>query len=374
MSKTNQLFFYIFRNNQSEISNDEILSCPPEFILFNNICYYIHLSFIYNIQHGERLCYNQYWNSTLVKFNSHDWGNINSTRFLGRTFEDILIELFYYLLEKKLSNQIINESNKKHWLRLLIGDKNDPNECVLRYFERISGAFTTFYRCNNGGHPVCQCEPIRTKIPFISKAILNNNYSSPRIIESTTPRIILNSTDLSSTIIPICENCTENLLADEELVNNETKIDSDSFNDTIIEITNEKKKFLIYRPLLLILTGPVLGLIILFIGIGLLIRHLRQNHGSYSTRSSIVGSHRTKRSSTIITTGDIPNTPTILYTRLKAPRISSTETDMLLPLDNSLSPNDDSIEMLPASKIQIINADEDKRKGDDEELLYATLK
>ncbi len=109
----------------------------------------------------------------------------------------------------------------------------------------------------------------------------------------------------------------------------------------------------------------------MFIGIGILIRHLRQNHGSYSTHSSIIGSYRAKRSSTILTTGDIPNTPAILYTHLKAPRISLSETDMLLSLDNSLSPNDDNIEMLPSSKIQLINADENKN---DEESFYATLK
>ncbi len=102
-------------------------------------------------------------------------------------------------------------------------------------------------------------------------------------------------------------------------------------------------------------------MIILFIGIASLIRHLRQNHDSYSRRTSTADSlHRTKRSSTVITASDIPSTPAVLYTRLKPPRIPSTEKDMLLPLDNSLSPNDDHIEMLSATKIPIITPDENK--------------
>jgi hypothetical protein len=294
---------------------------------------------------------------------SQEWGNKNATRFLGRTFDDILLEFFYYLLEKKLYNQTINEANKKHWLRLFLSDKNDPNECVLRYFDRSSGAFTILHQCNNGGHPVCQCQPIRIKIPSIIETISNKNNS---FIETTTTQIIvLNSTNLLTTIESICENCTTNLLADEDLVNNETKIDSESSYNISIEMTTEKskKKFFIYRPLLIILTGPALAFVIFFIGVGLLIRHLRQNHGSYSMHSSMtVDCHRTKRSSTILTTSDLPNTPAVLYTRLKAPRISSTETDMLLPLDNSISPNDDNIEMLLPTKLQVINVNDDNEE------------
>jgi hypothetical protein len=120
-------------------------------------------------------------------------------------------------------------------------------------------------------------------------------------------------------------------------------------------LTNEQptKRYLTYRPLIIILTGPVLALILLFLGIGLLIRHIQQNRGSYSTSSSIVGSRQIKRSSTILTISDIPNTPAVLYTRLKPSRISTTETEteMLLPLPV----NDDQIEMLPTTEVHIIN-------------------
>jgi hypothetical protein len=296
---------------------------------------------MYNIQSAERLCYQKYSNSTLVKFDSHEWGNINATRFLGRTFEDLLLEFFYYLLEKKLYHQSMNEASRKHWLRLLLGDKNEPNECVLRYFDRPSGAFTIFHQCSNGGHPICQSEPIRTKIPSMNR----NNSLPETITESTT----LNSTDVLSTTISFCENCTTNILADEDLINNETKIDSESSNNTLIDLTNEQpnKRYLTYRPLIIILTGPVLALSLLFLGIGLLIRHIQQNRGSYSTSSSIVGSRQIKRSSTILTISDIPNTPAVLYTRLKPSRISTTETEMLLPLPI----NDDQIEMLPTTEV-----------------------
>ncbi len=275
--------------------------------------------------------------------------------------------------------QSINQSGNKHWLRLLLGEKNNPNECVLRYFARSLGGFTLLHRCNDGGHPVCQCEPIRTIIS-INQTIPNTNNSPIEIkAESTTTTqlAVLNSTVLSNkTILPICENCsTSSPIADEDLFNNETEINSESYNITLIEITTEqsKKKYLKYEPLIMLLTGPILGLIVLCIGIGLLIWRLRRNHESYSTRSSIMRGRRTKRSSTTVTTSDVPNTPVVLYTRLKPPRVSSPESTMLLPLDNSL-PDDDHIEFLPATKLQVINDENEIKEDDDEEPLYATLK
>ncbi|CAF1111625.1 unnamed protein product [Rotaria sordida] len=374
-------------NNESELLVHEILSCPPEFILFNKICYYIHSSFIYNIRSGERLCYNQYSNSTLVKYDSHEWGNIDVSRFLGRTFADILIEFFYYILENKLLIESIDESNRKQWLRLLFGDKNDPNECVLRYFARSSGSFTTFYRCNNGGHPVCQCEPIRTKISKIismNEAISNTNNSQIEIqnesikITSTTQIIVINSTDIlilpNETNMSFCENCTTSSLADKDLNNNNTEINSTSYNNALLETLNQptKASFLSYQPLIVILTGPILALIILILGTGLLIYHVRRSRESHSTSSSIVGNRRTERSSTILTSTDFPSTSGTLYTRLKPSGLPFAEIDTFLPVDNS-TPNDDSIELLPTIKVQITN-DENKIKEDDEELIYATLK
>jgi hypothetical protein len=326
------------------------LSCPFGFILFNKICYYIHLSFVDNIQNGERLCYNQNSNSTLVKFDSHEWGNINTTRFLGRRYEDILLEFFYYLLEKKLLEQTIDESSGKNWLRLLLGNKNDPNECVLRYFIRSSGAFTTVDPCVNGGHPVCQCEPIRTKISSLS----NTNNSS---IETTSS---FDTSPLSITTMPICENCTTEPLADEEPLNNGARI--------VPKAQSNMK--LTYQPLLVILSGPGLALLILLVGVALLIRHLRKNRGSYSRRSSIIGSHRMKRSSTILTNSDVPGTPSVLYTSLKSRQIPLTDDDMLLPFDNSIRVNSETIELLSSNKVQILNDDENKIN--DEETFYPT--
>jgi hypothetical protein len=79
-----------------------------------------------------------------------------------------------------------------------------------------------------------------------------------------------------------------------------------------------------------------------------------------------------KRSSTILTTSEVPDTPSVLYTRLKPPRISLTENDMMLPLDNSIPSNGETIELLSSTKVQILN-DKNKINENDEEPFYATL-
>ncbi|CAF3749172.1 unnamed protein product [Adineta steineri] len=348
-------------HNQTETSIiNEILSCPENFVLFNKICYYIHTSFVYNTLDSERLCYNQSINSTLVKFDSQERGNINVTKFLGRTFSDILLEFFYYILEKQLSIQSKYDLNKRNSLRLLIGDKNDPKECFLRYFQRSAGGFVVLHRCSNGGYPVCQIEPIRTKIISINQTISIVNDS---IIETTTTtEIILFSSTNKTMISSINENNTTNfsIIADEDLVNNETGINFQSYNNVSIQTIRKHSK---YQPLILILTGPILGLILLFTGFSLLIWQIRQNRKSRSNRSSIVGARRTNRSSTTVTINDIPNTPTVLYTRFNRPHVPLFETDPLLPSDN-LFPNDDRIELLSANRVQII----------DDELLSVNLK
>ncbi|CAF4701396.1 unnamed protein product [Rotaria sp. Silwood1] len=375
-------------NNESELIVDEILSCPSEFVLFNKICYYVHSSFIYNIRSGERLCYNQHPNSTLVKYDSHEWGNINATRFLGRTLADILIEFFYYLLENKLLIESIDASNRKHWLRLLFGDRNDPNECVLRYFARLTGSFTTFYHCNNGGHPVCQCEPIRTIIPKIipideTISHIRNSQTENKTesidITSTTQIIVVNSTDMlilsNKTSLSLCENCTTNTLANESLVNNNhTEINSTSYNDALLGIPDGqfKMNYSNYQPLIVILTGPILAFAILIVGIALLIHHVRGTHESFSTNSSIVGTRRTKRSSTMMTTSDFPSTSGALYARFKPSGLPFSEIDTFIPVDNS-TPNEYNMELLPTLKVQVTDG-ENKIKEDDEEFFYATLK
>lgn len=300
------------------------------------MCYYIDRTFLYNTRSAERLCYEKNSNSTLVKFDSHQWGNINTTKFLGRMYNDLLLEFFYYLLEKKFLEQVADESSRKNWLRLLLGDQNDPNECVLRYFARASGTFTVFQRCNTGGHPVCQSEPIRMKI------ISNQTYSTSTT--TTTTAVITTSF--------LCESCTTNTPA---LLTNPTISNRILVNETanVTNKTQVKEKHSAYRSLIVILTGPGLALLIFLVGIALLIRYLRQNHIPQSRRSSVVDIRRTKRSSTTVTAGDTPATPAVLPTYLKLPRVSFSESDMLLSIDNSLPSNGETIELLPANRTQV---------------------
>jgi hypothetical protein len=277
-------------------------------------------------------------NSSLVKFNFHEWGNVNSTRFLGRTFDDILLEFFYYQLEKKFISETKNNINRKHWLRLLIGNKNDHNECILRYFVRSSGAFTMLHRCNQGGHPACQCQPI----PLIE--------------------VIPLPTVSNVTIEPVDDNCT-NVTSDEDLINNETITEYiHDYNITLI-----KKPRSNYRLLLMFIIPPLLALVILSIGIVFLIRHIRRSR-SYSTHSSrILSLRRTKRSSTAGTTDstDTTNTPVVLYTRLKPSPVS-------IKIDTDIT-NDDNVQLLSQSTNQT-SIHENIIAEDEEEPFYATLK
>jgi hypothetical protein len=338
-------------------------SCPPEFVLFNNICYYVHSSFVYNIANGEHVCSTKYFNSTLTKFDSHDWGNVNTTRFVGRSIDDVLLEFFYYQLEKKILIEYKNDTNKKHWLRLLLGDKTDANECILRYFIRSSSAFTILHRCDSGGHPVCQCQPIQNDIPKI--VTKNNSIEIDIKTEFTTAVMILSTSTNQSivsneTIVPICDNCT-NIPADEDLLNNETNTD--------FILLKSKKIFSYSRPFLMMVTVPLLAFVILIIGIIFLVRYVRRGRGSYSIRNRVIRpSRRPKPSSTIST--DPPNPPTVLYSRLKtSPPSIKLDADMTLPFDNSIA-NDDHVQLLPNS----INLHENLITEDEEEPLYAILK
>jgi len=338
------------------------VSCPTDFVLFNNLCYYVDTSFVNNIRDGEQICSNKYSNSTLVKFNSHEWRNINAIRFLGRTFDDILLEFFYYQLEKKLIIETKNNTNKKHWLRLLIGHKNDLNECVLRYFIRSSGAFTSFNQCNDGGHPVCQCQPRNYSVE------IDNKTESLTTTTEITLTIVSNETT-----VPICNNCT-NLKPDEDLPNNETNTEY-IYNQTNNTLIGKEKTHSNYRLLLMLATGLLLALAILLIGIVFLIRYVRRSHGSYSTRtSSGIGSfNRIKRSSTTAPSNDQSNIPAVLYSRLKSPPPSIIiDGDMTHPFDN-LTTNDDNVQLLPQSRNET-NMHENIITEDEQEPLYATLK
>ncbi|CAF0858347.1 unnamed protein product [Rotaria sordida] len=375
-------------NIEEQSSIVDNISCPSEFVLFNNMCYYVHTYFIFNTLNGERVCSDKYSNSTLVKFKSHEWANVNATRFLGRSFDDIRLEFFYYQLEKKLINESKNDTNKKHWLRLLLGDKTDHNECILRYFIRSSGAFTAFHRCNHGGHPVCQCEPIRNNISQILlinetqnniSQIKNDSLEISIKIESSTieliSSILSNSTNLSiisdETIIPICDNCT-NLIADEDLLNNETNVDYKLNNDNIL-ITTIPPHFN-YLRLAMIITGSLITLVILIIGIIFVILYIRQTCGSYSMRNGTRDpSRRAQRRSTSTTSNDISNRPAVIYNRLNSrPPSTTIDVDMIDPFNNSRA-NDDTVQLLPQSITNPPIFNENILTKIDEEPLYAKM-
>ncbi|CAF0790538.1 unnamed protein product [Rotaria sp. Silwood1] len=374
-------------NTQERSSMIYNYSCPSEFVLFNNKCYYVHISFVFNILHGERLCSNKYSNSTLVKFNFHEWDNVNTSRFLGRSFDDVRLEFFYYELETRLLSESKNDTNTKHWLRLLLGDKTNHNDCVLRYFIRSSGAFTAFHRCNHGGHPVCQCEPIRNnmlKIILINETqnnisqIKNDSLETNIKIESSTIDLTLpvlsNSTNLSitsdETIIPICDNCT-NIIADEDLLNNETNIDYKSNSSNILTTTKPQRSN--YRRLVMIVTGSLITFIIFITGIVFLIRYIRQTCGSYSIRNGTRDPSRGKqRRSTGTIPNDVSNRPTVVYSRLKSRPPSTTMDVDMMHAFNISSGNDDTVQLLP-QPINPTTLNENIITKDDEESLYAKI-
>ncbi|CAF1519971.1 unnamed protein product [Adineta ricciae] len=307
---------------------DEI-SCPMHFVFFNNMCYYVYPLFVYSIQSGDEVCAGKNADSTLVKLNSHNWGNINATKFLGRTIDDILLEFFYYQLETNNAIDGRNDTSKKHWLRLLLGEKYAQNECVLRYFTRASGAFTVLHRCVDGGHPVCQCQAIRRNITK------TESIEQSTVTPSDLPEIIQSVTDT----LPIPFNSSiSDPMPDEDLRDNETSIDYQ------IRSTSRYSR---YRSFIIISITGLLAPVILIIGTVLVIRHVRRSRGSYSTRGP-------KRSSTgtTVTTDEQSSTPSVVYTKLKSsPPSTAIDIDMSNPFDDSVN-IDDQIQLLPELVIQ----------------------
>lgn len=322
------------------------------------MCYYVHTAFAFNTLYSEHLCSNKYLNSSLVKFNVHDWGNVNTRRFLGRKMDDVLLELFYYQLEKTLLNDLKADTNRKHWSRLLIGDKTDKSDCALRYFIRSSGSFTILHQCNLGGHPVCQCEPIREKIPVIIPMNETQNSTSQTKTNSTTmntpietstkeinlpilPSNISNQSILSNeTIVPMCDNCTE-LIADEDLINNETNTDC-KYNDTLLEnhIGRRSKN----KSLAIIVAGLLAILCISVTGIIFLVRFIRKTYNSYSVRNGTIDS---SYRSIIPGAIDTSNRSTVVYNRLK-PRPPSTTIDVdMIDVFSNTPVGDDTVQLLP---------------------------
>ena len=317
------------------------------FVLFNKICYSIPTTFVTDLANGERICDDEHPESTLVKFHSHQSDNINVTRFLGRSFDDVLLEFFHYQLEEKVKFRSTSSSTKKQWLRLLLGNTSDPKACVLRHFNRVSGGFLMHSSCTNGGYPVCQCQPVRKKVTVwndetgrIQNSSFDARTESPGM--PSVARSVFNSTERT------CENCSASLLHDENLSHNGTHVDSLSNNGSSVNTSSEstKHRYKPFQPLLVILTGPVLGLVLLFSGVTFLLCYLRHNRGSHSARSSIImPPHRNTRSSTVVTVSDVTNTPVVVYRRSKP--LPSAETDRLLRPDPFiLNDEDTAIEML----------------------------
>ncbi|CAF1495498.1 unnamed protein product [Rotaria magnacalcarata] len=346
------------------------------------MCYYVHTAFAFNVLDGERLCTSKHLNSTLVKFTSHEWGNINTTRFLGRKFDDVLLESFYYQLEKRLIVESENKTNQKHWLRLLLGDSTDQNDCVLRYFIRSSGAFTILHRCNNGGHPVCQCDPIKNNISVaipinqtqIHTSQIKNNSSEIDVqIESSaieiTSTIVSNSTDQliisDETQISICNNCT-NLIADEDLLNNESTIEC-KINISLLAM--KKTQHVKYRSFTIIVTCLLAVFVVSIIGICLLVRYIRQTCGSYSMR---IGNKDLSNPSIIPASREISNRHVVIYNRLRSrPPSATIDADIVHVFSNPNS-HDDTIQLLPQSINHTI-PHENLLTKDEQEPLYAKL-
>ena len=154
------------------------------------MCYYGDPSLTYGIQGGEQICASQHSNSTLVTFNSHEWENINVSRFLGRAFNDILLQFFHYILEKKLRMGTEPIANRNQQIRLLLGDETSPEKCLLRYFTRSIGGFTLINSCTNGGYPICQTQPIRMKVSSTTLILTTITPINTSSIEQITTQII----------------------------------------------------------------------------------------------------------------------------------------------------------------------------------------
>jgi hypothetical protein len=292
--------------------------CPAGFILFDNVCYYVDTTFVHNIQKGERVCSDKYENSSLVKFDSHQLGNANKIRFLGRTFDDILLEFFYYRLEKK----IVNETNTtKHWLRLLVGDKNDGKICVLRYFTRSTGGFNVSTHCDQGGHAVCRSQPI-----FINENITNSSDIDikPESITIETPYLIIS-----------------NETADEDLDKNGANVDYSNSTSKAKPKPDVKHKSRLTYAILSLLTLFALGSTIF------LLYHFRQEPGwNWNQEPRRRYNSRRKSPSTSSIRNETSNTSTVVYSRLPP---SPADLDMINAFDNTVV-IDDQIHLLPESE------------------------
>jgi hypothetical protein len=389
---------YCSRHDKSHSVSMNDLTCPPNFLLFNDLCYYVDLSFVSSVQSAERICSNQYRNSTLVKFNSHQWSNINGTRFLGRTHHDILLELFHYQLERQRPVSSTNSTTRKNWLRLLLGDTHEPNQCVLRYFTRVSGAFTTLHQCHHGGHTVCQSERItmaRTRdnslnnnnftthvnmIMSLSNETIKSNLSISSLLSDTTETTLSSSLNVNdsghtsnTTDVAHCANCTMELPPDEDLWNIQTITKETRSTSTTMSTHRFLSNYYSsnYRSLIMILSGPLFAFALLLIGIVFLVRYVRRIHGSYSPRPTMILPlrRRNKRYSPRTST-ETSDTTAVLYTRLKPTVTIDCES---IHLSGNTTINDDSVQLLPCVFTSNVRH-EQTIKDDTNESFHAVVK
>ena len=275
---------FFFRQNNFTQLIEEDWRCPSKFFLFNGICYFVYSSFVDNLQSAKQNCITQHQNSTLVQFNTHQEANGNATRFFGRNREDILLEIFYYVLERKSNESLAKTTQEKHWLRLLLATRNDPNGCVLRYFNRSSGSFTTRSECHKGGHPVCQTHRIRrettTILPMTStskESIIDSTMIPTSGTTTDNPRPIpLNVTDIVISLDDTnIDNFTTVFVPDEDLSQLEMNISITNGSDP-----SPRRS----RSLPLIIIGSILSFFVLLISVILVICYVREDRGRFSSR------------------------------------------------------------------------------------------
>ena len=269
------------------------------------------------------------------------------------------MEFFYYELEQKLLTQTIHHYTRKHWLRLLLGSQKASNACVLRYFTSSTGSFSTIHQCTNGGHPVCQCKPIGDQSELNESVEKTDEEHNTTFLTSTNESLMnagINRTlgsAFSTAAMPIFDNDTVDSTTDTKILvwNNSNR--SNHFMDKAAnesDLNQQKGTSFKYQPLIILLTGPVLAMLILSVGIILLLAYLRNDHNSNSNQQTSTGllPRRTKRSSTLLTLSEITNTPKVHYTRSKPTTLKlPPENETLITSDRTTSnSNEDRIEII----------------------------
>ncbi|CAF1585263.1 unnamed protein product, partial [Didymodactylos carnosus] len=290
---------YFRDNNTQLIKNNNTFKCPSSYISLNDQCYYTHQYFVDNLSKAEQLC--QIHNGILTTFQTHESGNVNLMMVLngssGRALNDIKLELFFYHLENTIyRNSTQTLRMKKHLLRLILDNKqlttNDRSrECVLRYYASTSGSFTTLYRCQEAGHPVCIADMIQKDIKIDTKnESISTTSLSMIVVENKTE----SNKSISELFVNDCKNCT----ADEDLYNNET-----NRTDTIYELDAISKTHFVrrYTFILVMIFVCIVFLLVVITGVLCCFRqHKSYSFNTPSTRSST-------QSPTV----------TVVYTRMK---------------------------------------------------------